>query len=95
MYLFDALIYNAARATASIRYRQNGMNLVLVDHEAGFGTQKAVPKHLRDVDLMLPRGWRQALERADENAIRGALEDLLDARRLDALLARRQALLDR
>ncbi|HEY8520971.1 MAG TPA: metallophosphoesterase [Gammaproteobacteria bacterium] len=90
MYAFDALIHNAGRARDNVLWRRDGPRLKLVQHDRAFGTERRV---------RLPEGREpqpellRALAALDAARVREALRERLDRGQIDALLARRQALL--
>jgi hypothetical protein len=93
MLIFDALIYNEARVATSILYNETNWQLILGGHSDTFSTRKDRPDHLKNVELTVSPGWRRALEALDDDTLMLRLGDVLDAKRLRALAARRDILL--
>lgn len=93
MLVFDALIYNEGRTGTSIRYMQSNWQLVLAEHAKSFGTSKDRPRHLENVPIEVTPGWRRALEALDDVTLEQQLKDVLSARQIRALAARRDELL--
>jgi hypothetical protein len=94
MYIFDSLIYNEGRTPERTRYSTDNFQLLLVGHDDAFGTSRGRPAYLRDVALEPGSAWRQALTALDEEGLTAALGDVLDGRRISALLRRRDGLLE-
>ncbi|MDX1482742.1 MAG: metallophosphoesterase [Woeseiaceae bacterium] len=92
MMVFDALIYNEGRTAASIQYNQANWQLILTGHGAAFGTSKGRPRHLDNIVLRIDETWSNALRSLDKEVLIAELGDVLDARRIRALLARRDRL---
>ncbi|HEX6998732.1 MAG TPA: metallophosphoesterase [Gammaproteobacteria bacterium] len=91
MYAFDALLQNAGRTRDNVLLRRDGPLLKLVAHGRAFGTERRA---------RLPEGREpppellRALSALDEARVREALRERLDRGQIEALLVRRQALLD-
>ena len=94
MYLFDSLIFNLARTTDRIRYSTENFGLLLVGNDRTFSTDRGRPAHLADIPVELTPAWRSALAALDETSLTMALGDVLDRRRIRALLERRDHLID-
>jgi hypothetical protein len=94
MYLFDALIFNEARTLDRIRYSTDNLQLLLLGHDQAFSTESGRPSYLESLPVELTAGWRNALRALDEATLARSLGDVLDRRRIRALLARRDHLLD-
>ena len=82
--VFDALIGNAPREPADILGLVRGEKMLLIDHSKAFSTSPEVPPHLRG-GFSIPAQLAEALEGLDRRLLR---------QRLEALLARRDAILD-
>ena len=95
MYLFDALIRNEGRSRARMLYSPDVWQLLLVDHEDAFGSRKTFPRHLENAPIEVGEAWKEALARLDSDLLEEKLGDVLDERRRDALLARRDELVSR
>ena len=94
MYVFDALIFNEARTAARIRYSTEDFQLLLLGHDRTFSTQRGRPHYLADQPVELTTAWRDALNALDEAMLTTTLGDVLDRRRIRALLERRDLLLE-
>ena len=94
MYVFDSLIFNEGRTPDRIRYGQESFQLILVGHDRALGTSRGRPAHLEQVSLELGPAWHQALGALNEDVLTERLGDVLDRRRIRALLQRRDALLE-
>jgi hypothetical protein len=94
MMVFDALIFNEGRTAENIRYDRSSWQLILAGHMRTFGTSKSRPPHLKDQQLPVGPTWQRALSALTEERLEAELGDVLDRRRLRALLARRDALIE-
>lgn len=92
MAVFDNLIGNTDRNLGNVLIDRS-WRLWLIDHTRAFVTSRALP----DPKAITACDWRllSALEQLDESQVRGALEPYLNNREIRALLARREAVLDR
>jgi hypothetical protein len=88
MYVFDALL-DFPRPTEALRYAPGGWSLTLVGHDGAFGTGRSVPKHLAPVLADLDANWRERLESLQKDELESHLGDVLNKRRIAALLKRR------
>jgi len=91
MRVFDALIGNVHRSAESMLYADDDWRLMLVDHGRAFG-------HARDAEVPGDRDeldieWQTLLRNLDDDRLRRALGDVLGEPQLEALAARRDALL--
>lgn len=94
MYLFDALIFNEARTLDRIRYSSDRFQVLLLGHDYTFSTDRERPEYLETVPVELTPAWKAALNALDEEALTETLGDVLDRRRIRALLARRDHLIE-
>jgi len=94
MYVFDSLIYNEARTPERIRYSADNFQLILVGHDNALSTGRGRPPVLRDAQLDISAAWSEALALLDEGRLIDALGDVMDERRIRALLRRRDELLE-
>ncbi len=94
MYVYDALIHNPARTPLSMLYSSDDLQLMLVNHENSFSTNKDRPTYLKNIELIIGDQWRTALLEIDDEKLRTNLSDVLDKRRLSALAKRRDALIE-
>jgi hypothetical protein len=94
MYLFDALSFNEARTPSRMLYSVDNFELLLVGNNFSFSTNRGRPEHLSGVPVELTPAWEQALRGLNEAELADALGDVLDRRRIRALLERRDYLLE-
>ncbi len=96
MYLFDILIYNEGRGFDAMLYGRDNWNswqLILTSHGKAFSTRDGVPPHLRTLALQPGNTWEQRLESLDQGALKKLFEGVLDTRRINALMKRRDQML--
>jgi hypothetical protein len=89
MYVFDALTFNPGRLPQTMLYGRGDWQLMLIGHDNAFAPRDGRPPYLRDTELELDGTWLEALTRVSDNVIRENLGDVLDRRRLNALIERR------
>ncbi len=94
MYVFDVLIYNEGRSLQRMLYEAGVWRLMLSEHDRAFTTRKGRPRQLQGLDLELSAGWQQALATLSDDVLQENFSDVLDKRRLKALAARRDQLLE-
>jgi len=94
MYLFDALIFNEARTLERIRYSTDNLQLLLLGHDQAFSTERTRPAYMENIPVELTAAWRDALNALNEENLSNALGDVLNRRRIRAILARRDVLLE-
>lgn len=94
MYIFDSLIGNTGRTLDRLLYSTENFQLVLLGHDVSFSTSGEKPDHLSALELPLTNLWIERLRSLNEDNVSEALGDVLDRRRLRALLARRDAILN-
>ena len=92
-YVFDTLAGSEGRSAAELRYTPASWQLALTGNQRLFGTSTGVPSHLRSQPLEISPRLRERLQALDAGAVSAALGDVLDARRVQAILARRDLLL--
>ena len=95
MFVFDVLTYNVGRKSSNLLYNLDKWQVMLVEHSKAFGTSKGTPPRLASVELVMGEGWREALTAISDEVLAERLGDVLDKRRLKALGARRDRLLER
>lgn len=93
MYLFDMLLHNKGRKRNAMRYITNNMQLMLSDNARTLGTERSIPKYLKKVALSIPADVRQELVAMDLEMLKDLLGDVLDEKRLKAILSRRDQIL--
>jgi Calcineurin-like phosphoesterase len=101
MYLFDALIFNKGRHREYMSYSVDNWQLILTRHKEAFTTNRGLPVHVANFEsqmgeqLKLGGGWRKALLALTEDRLNEQLGDVLDERRIRAVVRRRDDLLKR
>jgi hypothetical protein len=95
MYVLDSLAGSEGRQGAEVRYEPASWQLVLTGNRRMFGTAKDVPANLRAAPIDPSPTLIERLRGLDAAKLSAALGDVLDARRQQALLARRDRLLAR
>jgi hypothetical protein len=93
MYVFDTLVYNEGRTRQRMLYDTSDWSLVLVEHDRAFSTRKGRPRHLVNASLEFSDGWKNALDALDATTLQEDLGDVLDKKRLNALVTRRNEIL--
>ncbi len=88
MFVFDVLTYNDNRNSINILYDLDFWQLMLVDHGKAFSTRTGVPKRLQGVPYEVGRGWKDALTSVSDEELQQQLGDVLDQKRLRALIER-------
>jgi hypothetical protein len=94
MRTFDLLTYNRGRTADNVIYRNDLSDLVLTDHRSAFGTERALPSNIDLTGLAMPPALIAELRKLDTPTLTKALGPSVDARRIRALLARRDQLLE-
>ncbi|MGI9342163.1 MAG: metallophosphoesterase [Gammaproteobacteria bacterium] len=94
MYVFDSLVFNEGRSKDNLLYDVNNWQAILVGHERAFGTRRGRPAYLADVKLSLNDLWIERLNAMDRASLEQTMQGVLDGKRIDALLARRDELLE-
>jgi hypothetical protein len=94
MRAFDLLTYNRGRTGDNVIYRNDLSDLVLTDHRNAFGTERALPSNIDLAELAIPAALVAELRKLDAPTLTQALGPSVDARRIRALLARRDQLLE-
>jgi hypothetical protein len=92
-YVFDALAGSEGRSADELRYTQASWQLALTGNRRLFGTSTAIPSQLRSQPLVISPRLRERLQSLTEEAVSAALGDVIDSRRVQAILARRDVLL--
>ncbi len=93
MYVFDTLGHNPGRHTDSMLYSRDNYQLMLVDNTAMFGTSGKRPAYLQNVALKVGDYWTGSLQLLTAATLNEQLGDVLDKRRVKALLKRRDRIL--
>ena len=95
MNVFDLLIANAGRSASNILHTRGDWTLRLSEHGLAFSPTRRLPAQLRDDAVILAPGVAAALARLDPAQLAAALGDYLDKKRIRALLARRDEILQK
>ena len=95
MYLFDALAGSPGRKPSDLRYTEETWQLALTGNGRLFDTAAAIPAQLRARPLEVSPSLAERLRALDSKTAAAVLGDVLDERRIEALLARRDLLLAR
>ena len=85
----DVLIYNEARSLPRMLYSPDQWQLILVGHQKAFSRSTGRPRYLESVSIELGPAWMEALIGLSAEALEEQLGDVLDKRRREALLERR------
>ena len=93
MYVFDVLVYNEGRSQHRIMYDTSSWRLILSEHDRTFSSKKGRPAHLKNAPIPVSPGWKNALTELSDELLEETFSDVLDKRRLRALMARRDGLL--
>jgi 3',5'-cyclic AMP phosphodiesterase CpdA len=93
MHAFDALIHNHERDASNILITTDDWRLHLIDHARSFGTDCSRPPNLEEIPLAVDDALAQRLAELDRKTLSRELDGLLTDDEIDALLARRDALL--
>jgi hypothetical protein len=94
MRTFDLLTYNRGRTGDNVIYRNDLSDLVVTDHRNAFSTERALPSNIDLTAFAMPPALITELRKLDEPTLTQALGPSVDARRIRALLARRDQLLE-
>ncbi len=92
--IFDALIGNSARKPADILGLVNREKVLLIDHSKAFSTSPDLPPRLGSA-FSIPEPLADALGALNHNDLTQRLGELINVEQIEALLARRDAILDR
>ncbi len=92
MVMFDALIYNPDRNAGNFLVSPY-WEIILIDHSQAFLARKNLPKDKDAVPFRFDRKVVENLRRLQADDIRARFEDILLKDQIEALLARREALL--
>lgn len=93
LYVFDTLIFNEGRSRDNLLYDVGTWQLILVDHDRAFGTQRGRPKALANEQLQLNEKWIERLTALDRDSLETMMQGVLDSKLIDAMLRRRDELL--
>ena len=93
MYVFDILAYNKGRTLEEVRYNPNEWKLVLTGNRNLFASKSSKPRYLRNAPVHLSANFISRLKLLDDEQLDDKLGDVLDRKRVRAILARRDLLL--
>jgi len=94
MYVFDSLIFNEGRPPSKMAYSPENWQLLLMQNDNVFGTDRGRPRYLTDVPLELTSTWVDALKSISDEVLTENLGDVLNKRQIAALGKRRDQLLE-
>jgi len=92
--VYDLLIGNFSRTSSEMGYTMPYLDLQVSEHGASFRSEKRLPGVSKTLASDLPGSVRKSLVALNKANISAALGELLDDEAIDALLARRDALLE-
>ncbi len=101
MYIFDSLIHNQDRQPDNMLYSMDNWQLILAEHKNAFSTNRGVPTYVANIEIQtgnkleLGGGWQKALAELTDDYLKEELGDVLDKRRIKAIVRRRDDLLKR
>lgn len=93
MYVFDVLIFNEGRSQHRMLYDRSTWELILSENDRAFAARKGRPVHLKKATIPVSPGWKKALLALTDDVLQSNLGDVLDGRRLKALMSRRDELI--
>lgn len=93
-FVFDILIHNDDRNLTNLLWTREGFMLRFIDHSLAFRVSTRRPKLYRDVDLRVSDLLAGRLESLDRQALERELRPYLHPRQIDAILKRRDLILE-
>lgn len=93
MYVFDMLVYNEGRTPEEIRYNSNNWQLVLTGNRKLFAAKNSKPYYLKKAPVNLSMDFISRLRALNDGLLSDRLGDVLDKRRIGAILKRRDVIL--
>ena len=93
MYVFDSLLHNKGRERNAMRYVTNDMRLLLTNNRKTLGTDRGIPKYLKAAPILISPGLKTQLRELSPESLEILLGDVLDEKRREAILSRRDILL--
>lgn len=93
MYVFDVLIFNEGRTQSRMLYDKSSWDLILSEHDRAFSAKKGRPPHLKKATITVSPGWKEALAELNDAVLEETLGDVLEPRRIRALMSRRDELI--
>lgn len=94
MHLFDALIYNIDRNVGNWLVDIDNRRLYLIDHSRSFRSSSRVPQTFLEKRIWLTREMHANLAAVSRGRLTDVLEGLVEPGQIDALLSRRDQLLE-
>jgi len=94
MFVFDALIYNEDRTKQNMTYGGDDWMMYLIDASRAFRTNRGRPADIRKVQLKLSPLLADRLAALDGEALNLKMGGLLERSQIQALLARRDEILE-
>lgn len=88
MLVFDALLGNSDRTANNILYNLDLWQLMLVDHDQAFPTSKRLPGWVNQAPFTVGQRWQEAITSLNDDLLQQDLGDVLDKKRIAALLRR-------
>ena len=94
MFVFDALIYNEDRTKQNMTYSGDDWMMYLIDASRAFRTNRGRPADIRKVELKLSPLLADRLAALDGETLNANMRGLLERGQIQALLARRDEILE-
>lgn len=94
MFLFDTLVYNEDRTKQNMVYGREDWMMYLIDHSRSFRTHRGRPQDIRKVELKLSPLLAGRLEALSYEDLNQAMSGLLEKAQIQALLRRRDEILE-
>ena len=94
-HLFDALILNVNRKENELLVTPSDWKLHLIDHSRGFRTATDLPESFLAQPARLSKSTLKNLEKLDKGSMEILLGEFLSAAQIDAMLARRDQILEK
>lgn len=95
MHLFDALIENTDRSTSNWLIQKESWKVYLIDHTRAFRTENELEPEFLEQPVRLTQEIYTRLQELDRTELEDLLTDLLDGNQIEALIARRDALVEK
>ena len=93
-FVFDILTYNEDRNLTNILWDKDDFMLLFIDHSLSFRTSDKRPKQYRKVDLEVSDLLKSRLQGLERGALDERLSPYLHPRQIEAILERRDRILD-
>jgi hypothetical protein len=95
MNVFDVLIHNDDRNQGNVLFTADNCRLWMIDHSKAFRVRHAVPKNLKALKISISQQFAEKLQGLTKIELMANLSDLLHESQIDALLTRRDMLLEK